>query len=316
MREVIAFIASSFATFMPAYFTSGRFDKMTGGYPSSSTYIAWSMGCAAIGIPLGHLSLWLFETYLPTSTKIVNLAYLPECVTVAGVLAGYLRLMYVRQWQFRLDTERMKREAAEHGQALAQAQLKMLQAQIEPHFLFNTLASVQHLVRKDTQLADFMLTELIKYLRQAVPDFRGMGSTLGRECGLVESYLNIAKIRMGERLTVKVDVPDSLADISFPALITQTLVENAIKHGIEPKIGPVSISVVARQVSGDAGQFIEISVTDDGVGFGVAETKGTGIGLRNVKERLAGLYGAKASLEITSLSPSGVRATVRIPKTP
>lgn len=216
------------------------------------------------------------------------------------------------QWQ--LEAEKLKRQATEHGQEMVEANVKVLQAQIEPHFLFNTLASVQHLVRNDTDTADFLLTQLIRFLRESMPLIRGKGSTLGREFGLAQAYLNIAQVRMGGRLEVKVDLPSNLVDEAFPTLIIQTLVENAIKHGIEPKTGPVSISVNAQEIAKGGKNYIEISVTDTGVGFGGANTKGTGVGLRNIRERLAGIYGETSRLEICSVNPTGVCAKLRIPQ--
>ena len=276
-----------------------------------------------VSLAAGHMSLWGWRSYvLPLLGRrefIISgwanqyISFIPEFFWASIVAMGLLRFLYGHRWQRRLDEEKLKREAAEQGQALAQAQLKLLQAQIEPHFLFNTLASVQHLVRKDPPRADFLLSQLIRYLREAMPDIRGMGSTLGREFGLAEAYLNIVKIRLDGRLEIKVNIAQELADVSFPVLIVQTLVENAIKHGIEPKPGPVHIDVTATETMVEGKQFIDVCVSDDGVGFGVAETMGSGIGLRNIRERLAGLYGPNARLDITNVMPSGVCATVRIP---
>ena len=277
---------------------------------------------------VGHICMWVLRSYALTVLQGRELLryrmlspyvtfFFPEVFMAIGMAIGYggtlLQSLLRHRWQRRLDEERLRRESAEHGQALAQAQLKMLQAQIEPHFLFNTLASVQHLVRKDPPRADFMLSQLIRYLREAMPDIRGIGSTLGREFGLAEAYLNIARIRLDGRLEIKVNTPPELTDISFPALIVQTLVENAIKHGIEPKPGPVHIEVTANETTVEGRQFIDVCVSDDGVGFGTAETMGTGVGLRNIRERLAGLYGSSASLSIAEVQPSGVCAIVRIP---
>ena len=287
-------------------------------------FLGWAAATVVTGLTAGHLTLWGLSSYRPNlegkelefyQALSQYMTFFPELFMVLLVLPVYVRFLYVAKWKRRLDFEILKRESAEHGQALAQAQLKMLQAQIEPHFLFNTLASVQHLVRKDPPRADFLLSQLIRYLREAMPDFRGMGSTLGREFGLAEAYLNIVRIRLDGRLEIKVTIPPELADISFPALIVQTLVENAIKHGIEPKPGPVHIDVTATETMVEGKQFIDVCVSDDGVGFGVAETMGTGVGLRNIRERLAGLYGSSARLAITEVQPSGVCATVRIPRT-
>ena len=278
-----------------------------------------------VSIAAGLMSLWGWRSYvLPLLGRrefLISgwanqyISFIPEFFWAGIIALGLLQFLFRHRWQRRLDEEKLKREAAEQGQALAQAQLKLLQAQIEPHFLFNTLASVQHLVRKDPPRADFLLSQLIRYLREAMPDIRGMGSTLGREFGLVEAYLNIVRIRLDGRLEVKVSIPPELAEVSFPVLIVQTLVENAIKHGIEPKPGPVHIYVTASEATVEGKKFIDVCVSDDGVGFGVAETMGTGVGLRNIRERLAGLYGSSARLSITEVKPSGVCATVRIPRT-
>ena len=154
-----------------------------------------------VSLAAGHMSLWGWRSYvLPLLGRrefLISgwanqyISFIPEFFWASVVAFGLVRFLYGHRWQRRLDEEKLKREAAEHGQALAQAQLKLLQAQIEPHFLFNTLASVQHLVRKDPPRADFLLSQLIRYLREAMPDIRGMGSTLGREFGLAEAYLNI-----------------------------------------------------------------------------------------------------------------------------
>ena len=315
LLHLFAFCLCVIATAGPGQILARVMDKKLDGLPSNGAFFGWGLASALLGIAAGHFTLYAFSYFHSLDDKhFLQLTYVPELVVLIAIPYSYWRLFYVRQWQYRLDTEKLKREAAEHGQALAQAQLKMLQAQIEPHFLFNTLASVQHLVRKDPQLADSLLSQLINYLRRAVPDTRGMGSTLGREIGLVEAYLNIVRIRLDGRLEVKVSIPLELADISFPVLIVQTLVENAIKHGIEPKQGPVCIQVAACEAIVDGSRFIDITVTDDGVGFGAAETMGTGVGLRNIRERLAGLYGASARLSITEVHPSGVCATVRIPR--
>ena len=296
------------------------------GAPPHTERVPWGLTMSTLvlaSMTVGHISLWGLRSYVLPVLEGRELAryqmaspyvtFIPEVLGVWLIAIPLLRFLYSHRWQRRLDEEKLKREAAEHGQALAQAQLKLLQAQIEPHFLFNTLASVQHLVRKDPPRADFLLSQLIRYLREAMPDFRGMGSTLGREFGLAEAYLHIVRIRLDGRLEIKVTIPPELADISFPALIVQTLVENAIKHGIEPKPGPVNIYVTASETTVEGKQFVDVCVSDDGVGFGVAETMGTGVGLRNIRERLAGLYGPSARLDITNAMPSGVRATVRIP---
>jgi LytS/YehU family sensor histidine kinase len=185
----------------------------------------------------------------------------------------------------------------------------MLEAQIEPQFLFNTLANVQQLVRTDTTRADRLLVQLVSYLRQAIPDVRGSASTLGREFELARTYLDIVQVRIGERLTVSVACEPALAQTPFPSLVVHTLLENAVRHGIDNRPGPVSIAVRARLVK----SHIEIQVEDNGAGFGAGPAVGPGLGLRNVRDRLELAYHGQAQLDVTERDSGGVCATVRIP---
>lgn len=193
---------------------------------------------------------------------------------------------------------------------LTVAKLSLLHAQVEPHFLYNTLASAQYLTRSDPQRADEMLGNLISYLRHSLPRTEDSLSTLGEELERARAYLEILKIRMGARLNLQIDVPEPLQAIPFPAMMLQTLVENAIKHGLEPKPGGGTIWILARNHD----QGMAITVADDGQGFN-AGSSGTGIGLKNVRERLRLVYGAAASFAIVANFPSGVAATIVVPTT-
>jgi sensor histidine kinase YesM len=211
-----------------------------------------------------------------------------------------------------LETERARSQLAERDRELARSELTVLRAQIEPHFLWNTLAHVQHLTRKRPEDAERMIGHLIRFLRAAVPQSRSTVSTLGTELESVEAYLELMKIRMGARLTAKVEMDRSLADVPFPPLLIQTLVENAIKHGIEPKVGVASLTVTAK-VTAD-GKRIVVEVTDDGVGLqATPATQGTGMGLKNVRERLQLLYGTGAALFILGAQTGGVTSRMEIP---
>ncbi len=191
---------------------------------------------------------------------------------------------------------------------LTVAKLSLLHAQVEPHFLYNTLASAQYLTRSDPARADEMLGNLISYLRHSLPRTEDSLSTLGEELERARAYLDILKIRMGARLNLQIEVPDSLKETPFPSMMLQTLVENAIKHGLEPKSGGGSIWIIAREIDG----AIAVTVADDGQGFHAGST-GTGIGLKNVRERLRLAYGGAASFAIVANFPSGVAATIQIP---
>lgn len=288
-------------------------DKHPDRPPSTKVFAAWAALTALLGLPLGHLVLFLAQLIQPISPITPFRRFFPEFGVAVLVAMSYWRLVIIRLWYERLATEELKRHTAEQGQALAEARLNMLQAQIEPHFLFNTLASVQHLVRNDPKQADFLLAQLISYLRQAIPDLRGTASTLEREFQSVQTYLDIVRVRMGARLEVLVECAPKLAQVAFPSLIIHTLVENAIKHGIEMKTGPVSITVQAREIVNGAQPEIAISVTDSGVGLGAADAVSGGLGLRNIRDRLALAYEGRARLEIGDAPGGGVRATVSIP---
>ena len=290
-----------------------RLDTAPDRPPSNQAFATWAALMALTGLPLGHLVFFLAQQIQPLVSTGRFMRLFPEIVVAFLVATSYWRLLIIRLWHERLATEELKRRAAEQGQALAEAQLQMLQAQIEPHFLFNTLASVQHLVRNDPQQADFLLSQLVSYLRQAIPDQRGVASTLAREFASVQAYLNIVRVRMGTRLNVQVQCDSALEQVPFPALIIHTLVENAIKHGVEMKTGPVSIAVRACAVGEGAQQRIEICVIDSGVGLGAAETISGGLGLRNIRDRLALAYEGAARLEIGDAPGGGVCATVSFP---
>ena len=191
---------------------------------------------------------------------------------------------------------------------LAVAKLNLLHAQVEPHFLYNTLASAQILTRSDPAKADRMLGNLITYLRTSMPRAEEAMSTLGEELERAEAYLEILRIRMGDRLDVQIQVPESLKRAPVPPMMLQTLVENAIKHGLEPVPGGGRIWILAREADGK----VAITVADDGRGFS-EDGGGTGIGLRNVRERLRLAYADAASFSIVANFPKGVAATITVP---
>ncbi|WP_345777364.1 histidine kinase [Lysobacter sp. MMG2] len=209
--------------------------------------------------------------------------------------------------------ERRRNEKSEAVQTatekeLTVAKLSLLHAQVEPHFLYNTLASAQLLTRSDPQRADEMLGHLIQYLRRSLPSTDNELSTLGAELERALAYLEILRIRMGPRLSVQVDVPENLRPTPLPPMVLQTLVENAIKHGLEPRTGGGTVWIRARRVD----DVVTVTVADDGEGFNT-KNSGTGIGLKNVRERLRLLYGASAALSVVANFPHGVAATLSVP---
>jgi len=224
----------------------------------------------------------------------------------------------------RMQAERQAARATETAEAeslkrqVVEARMAAMQAQVEPHFLFNTLASIDHLIETDAARASQMQRNLIALLRASMPTMReaaGGGGTpnglrdLGRELAVIRPYLEILKVRMEERLVTEIDVPEGLHSAEFPPMMIQTLVENAIKHGLEPKPEGGKLSVRAQIVHGK----LQVVVADTGLGFGKAATAGTGVGLANIRERLQLLFGTRASLTVAENSPSGTVVTITVP---
>jgi hypothetical protein len=215
----------------------------------------------------------------------------------------------------RAEAQAVAANAAAEREALqrqvTEAKMQMMQAQVEPHFLFNTLASVEHLIETDPPRASAMQRSLIQYLRAVLPQMRENAAitNLGREADMVKSYLDLLKMRMEERLHVDFQVPEGLRSAAFPPMMLQSLVENAIKHGLEGKQEGGTLSVKAEIMHNK----LRVSVTDDGMGFGVVPSTSTGLGLQSIRERLTLLHGKNAQLVITPNSPSGVCATIEVP---
>lgn len=211
----------------------------------------------------------------------------------------------------RASLETQRREAAELRQSETAARLALLQAQIEPHFLFNTLANVQSLIERDPQRAASMLDSLNRYLRASLKRTRDATSILGDELELVEALLNIASIRLGDRLRYTIDVPESLRSFALAPLLLQPLVENALRHGIEPSIAGGEIRIVGRIENG----VLSLNVADTGVGLGHSAKLHGGVGLENVRARLKSVYGERARVEVAANTGSaqGVTARLSIP---
>ena len=186
----------------------------------------------------------------------------------------------------------------------------MLQLQIEPHFLFNTLGSAQQLAERGAPEAARLISNLIRFLRAATPSMRNEATTLSQEAALIEAYLEIMQRRLGARLAYQVVVPVALANTALPPGMLITLVENAIKHGIEPSPEGGRIEVRAE---GGASGIVVLTVADTGAGLDGGSQPGQGIGLSNVRERLALLYGGAAALELEGNEPRGFIARIRLP---
>jgi len=191
---------------------------------------------------------------------------------------------------------------------LMEAQMAALQAQVEPHFLFNTLALIGQLIETDPKEAARVHAHLIEYLRSSLPQMRSSGGgTLGKQVELSRAYLAIMQARMKERLAVRFEVPDFLGSSPFPPMMLQTLIENSIKHGLEPKVAGGTITVRAHV----EGATLHVDVCDDGVGIDLHADEG--VGLANIRERLALLYGKNAELVIEMPPSGGACASIRLP---
>jgi len=233
---------------------------------------------------------------------------LPVLMLVIGsvivkIVAGGKRRAELKATQAseRAQTEQLERTVLE-------ARMQALQAQIEPHFLFNTLASVDQLIQTDPPRASRMQRSLIRYLRSALPDLReGRRATLGQQVDHCIAFLDIMAIRMEGRLQSDVRVPEGLKSAIFPSMMLPTLVENAIKHGLEPKAEGGRIEIGAEIADGQ----LAVHVTDNGMGF--MPKSDAGVGLANIRERLKALYADRAELVIDVPADGGTRATIRIP---
>ena len=224
-----------------------------------------------------------------------------------GGLATAVLYLFVREGEdaralnaARLDKVAIDRQTIE-------AHLQALQAQIEPHFLFNTLANIKLMYETESSGARPLIRDLAAYLRTALPQMREMRSTLARELEFAQAYLRVLRVRMGERLNVVIDVPSDLREATMPPMMLLTLVENAIKHGLGslPKGG--SITIRAERLA----ERLQVSVIDDGAGF--PKGFGGGVGLANTRARLAGLYGDKGHLTLAANPGGGVIAGIELP---
>ena len=268
--------------------------------------VALIMGGGAIGFAVGSFGdgRTLADLSTEKATRGAAVTFLLG-MTFAALLVGVsrMRLRDAAQTAARMKAEAERERLARRG---AQAELKLLQAQVEPHFLFNTLANVRYLVQTGSPDALSMLDHLIHYLRTALPEIRSEGSTVGREAELARAYLEIMRIRMGGALEFDIAIPEDLAPRSFPPLMLITLVENAIKHGVGPR-GRGRVEVRAEL----APAGLRVVVEDDG--RGIVQPAGRGVGLVNIRARLAAAFGEAAFIAIEDRPGGGTRAVIQVP---
>ena len=248
---------------------------------------------------VSFLSLLIGSIFkLPTLTFLLIVASFIIKVVAGGKRRAELTASQANR---RAETEQLERTVLE-------ARMESLQAQIEPHFLFNTLASIDQLIQTDPPRASRMQQSLIRYLRSAMPQMRdGSRPTLGQQVKLSSAFLEIMAVRMEERLQPTLNVPDGLKSAVFPSMMLQTLVENAIKHGLEPKAEGGRLEIGAEIVDGQ----LAVHVLDTGIGF-MPKSEG-GVGLANIRERLKALYNDRAELIISVPPAGGTCATIKVP---
>ncbi len=224
---------------------------------------------------------------------------------LAGI--GFEALRQV--WNARARLDQAERDRLTRDKTLAETELRVLQAQVEPHFLFNALANVSSLIRRHPDRATRLLERLTSLLRVSLSRSRRAAGTLGDEFAVVRAYLDIQALRMAGRMTYDVQVDPGLESVSMPPLLVQPLVENAVLHGIEPAAAGGRIAVRAE----GAGGSLRIRVTDDGVGFR-PETAGRAVGIARVRERLHAMFGERGSLVLTEMPGGGGHVDLRIPR--
>jgi signal transduction histidine kinase len=267
--------------------------------------------CAAL-LALSALLAVLLHAYYASGFE-----YLPPPLRVLadslrwGLPAVFLALIAdVHQRALQTDTAAHAAEIAraQLQQGEIEQQLALLQAQIEPHFLFNMLANVRRLYRTRPEAGAEALGSLMRYLRTALPQLRSRRTSLGEEVAAVRAYLDLFQLRMGTQLSFSIDVDAALNDAEFPPMLLITLVENAIKHGLEPAGGGhIEVRAIHRR------NMLEVSVFDDGAGFGATASSGTGVGLVNARRQLVARYEHRARLTLEGREPRGARATIAIP---
>jgi len=223
-----------------------------------------------------------------------------------GILACWV---YVNHFTARRADNRMR--AAELVRAKSrrrtlESRLQAMQARVEPQFLFNTLAQVRELYERDVAVAGRMLDDLIAYLRAALPHLRESSSTLGQEIALARAYLDIMRVRLGERLAFEIDVPEAVKDARIPPMMLLPLIDHALVYGLQPGDAGGTIAITTEAEGGR----LRLTITDSGVSF----LPGTHAGhLENIVERLQALYGEDARFELERMRDRGTRAILEIP---
>jgi signal transduction histidine kinase len=292
------------------------FNRLLGGWPSRTRgaakmlyNLALITSCVMLGIAIGNALLSGFHPlyYLGRSATMAPL------VPFALVMAMFMLLVLV-SGERRIDHEttaaHQREQIAAAAQLLAEARLRALQAQIEPHFLYNTLANVLSLIDSQPAQARHMLERFIDYLRASLTASRAEHATVGAELDLAAAYLDVLAVRMGSRLRYRIDAADAVRAVRMAPMLLQPVVENAVMHGLEPKVDGGEIVLRAQA----DGATLRIEVADTGAGPGAGPARpGGGVGLANLRARLRSLYGASAQLQLLENQPCGMTVRLLLP---
>ena len=271
---------------------------------------AYYAGVSTAGVLLGYawmamlLDARLMKQWLKNPQWLAAFAFTSLVISVTLSIIFFWRERHARA-EAALQTERLRAERVEREATLAN--LRALQAQIEPHFLFNTLANVASLVDPDPAKAKRMLESFIRFLRASLAATRTESTTLAAEGELIAAYLDVLQVRMGSRLAYRVDIAPELGAFALPPMLLQPVVENAIRHGLEPKVDGGLVELSARGVDG----HVRVEISDTGMGF--APTTRGGLGLTNLRDRLRLVYAGGASLSVAEGPGGGTRVVIELP---
>jgi two-component system, LytTR family, sensor kinase len=254
----------------------------------------------AVFIPIRIL--WMHSTFAEIKARLIDSLYY-----VTFILTMLVGVVHAVEYRRSLRAGQLR--ASQLESHLAKARLEILRNELQPHFLFNALHSISTLMHRNVEAADEMLAQLADLLRLSLERKNVQEAPLREELAVLAPYLNILRIRFGDRLSIGVDVDPALLDVTVPLFLLQPLVENAIRHGIERRAGAGRIEIRARS----AGDAIEIRVADDGAGL-VSNGFREGIGLSNIRLRLEQIYGDRASISLQGSPESGTEVLVRVPR--
>lgn len=286
------------------------------GVRRMAVYVALMSVCVPLGIGFGNVLVSGASPLMVLARRDVW----TQALIIAAVMGLFMYMVH-RAAERRVLAARAEAHQQEliatGSRLLAEARLRALQAQIEPHFLYNTLANVVSLIGTQPAQAQHMLERFIDYLRASLASSRGDHATLGSEAALLAAYLDVLAVRMGERLRYRIEVPDALRGFPIAPMLLQPVVENAISHGLEPKVEGGEIVIGAALL----GQHVCVTVSDTGAGMGAgmgaagaASAKpGGGVGLGNLRERLLSLYGGAARVELLENQPCGMTVRLMLP---